>query len=229
MASYSNFDKSDGAVAPPTGVVAGTPVAGTVVAGPVVAGPPAMAYAVPMVARPIAGPAYPDAGVPQPISNRVFSGEAYAPAPIVRGEWTSKWYDCFNHLDSCVMAFCLTFWAWPKAFAAGGVGTFKSMFITSLILVFFWFVGQAFFPIMIIVAIVYIALATRYRSKLRAKFEIPGNMCSDCMLHTFCNPCAVAQEMKHTLYPELDSSGKVRAIAAPAAPAPAVAYPGYAV
>lgn len=42
-----------------------------------------------------------------------------------------------------------------------------------------------------------IALGTAYRGKIRARFGIDGSTCGDCLLHTFCNCCAVAQEARH--------------------------------
>jgi len=36
-----------------------------------------------------------------------------------------------------------------------------------------------------------------YRMKIRAKYQIPGNGCEDCLCHWFCTCCAIAQEGRH--------------------------------
>ncbi|XXG81539.1 hypothetical protein AAC387_Pa09g2147 [Persea americana] len=41
-----------------------------------------------------------------------------------------------------------------------------------------------------------------YRTKLRAQFNLQGNQCTDCLIHCFCETCALCQE-----YRELTSRG----------------------
>ena len=38
------------------------------------------------------------------------------------------------------------------------------------------------------------------RTRLRQKYNLPGDTCSDCVLHTFAAPCAIAQESSELLY-----------------------------
>jgi len=42
-----------------------------------------------------------------------------------------------------------------------------------------------------------IVVGTHYRIRLRFKYQIPGNNCEDCLCHTFCKCCAIAQEGRH--------------------------------
>jgi len=42
-----------------------------------------------------------------------------------------------------------------------------------------------------------IVVGTHYRIRLRHKYNIPGNNCEDCLCHTFCKCCAIAQEGRH--------------------------------
>ncbi|KAK8583004.1 hypothetical protein V6N13_069769 [Hibiscus sabdariffa] len=41
-----------------------------------------------------------------------------------------------------------------------------------------------------------------YRSRLRKQYNLEGNRCGDCLLHYFCEPCALTQE-----YRELQNRG----------------------
>ena len=44
---------------------------------------------------------------------------------------------------------------------------------------------------------VQIGLGVWYRRAIRDRYDIPGSCCEDCLLHTFCRCCAVAQEARH--------------------------------
>lgn len=45
--------------------------------------------------------------------------------------------------------------------------------------------------------LIVIIVGTKYRGQLRARFGIPGSVFEDCLSHTFCRCCAVAQEARH--------------------------------
>lgn len=45
--------------------------------------------------------------------------------------------------------------------------------------------------------IIVVWVGTIYRGKLRDRYQIPGSGCEDCLMHTFCRCCAIAQEARH--------------------------------
>eukprot|EP00803_Ostreobium_quekettii_P006222 evm.model.scf_1302.4 EVM.evm.TU.scf_1302.4 scf_1302:14320-16061(+) len=59
-----------------------------------------------------------------------------------------------------------------------------------------WVTVQAASTITIVAGIALIVLGTMNRQDLRRKFGLEGHPCTDCLLWTFCQPCALSQETR---------------------------------
>ncbi|MCO5587802.1 hypothetical protein L7F22_041754 [Adiantum nelumboides] len=58
--------------------------------------------------------------------------------------------------------------------------------------------------------------STQYRTKLRLKFGLPPSPCNDCVVHFFCEPCALCQESRELkargIDPALECSAEVKVL-----------------
>jgi len=127
--------------------------------------------------------------------------------PHLRGRWFDELFDCFRSCLPCVLAtFCPCF-------------LFASNVSRANLLSCVWALGLYFAPVLLIILfgvvfyltgvyavvaipylVVYIYIASLlgyYRSKLRAKYEIEGICLGDCIIHFFCQCCALSQETRH--------------------------------
>ncbi|TXG49795.1 hypothetical protein EZV62_025670 [Acer yangbiense] len=107
-----------------------------------------------------------------------------------QGAWSSGLCDCFSDCSGC----CLTFWCpcitfgriseiVDKGSSSCGVNGTLYFIIQSL-------TGYACF------------YSSSYRTKMRGQFNLEGSRCGDCLVHCFCEGCALCQE-----YRELKSRG----------------------
>jgi Cys-rich protein (TIGR01571 family) len=123
-----------------------------------------------------------------------------------RGAFSDGLFDCFDAMSICFMSLCclpirwaqtverLRFMSFTKALVFYGfpwlvmIGMQTAYNLT----LHWWFIIP-----LVVCNLIQIALGTIYRTKIRERYQIPGSECEDCVLHTFCTCCAVAQEARH--------------------------------
>jgi len=143
----------------------------------------------------------------QPVSF-VGGGDPQEGAPRLIGGWSDGICDWFSDFWSC----CLSLWCpcirWGQTLNRAGLWTFASacLIYGMFRLMSMCFNGNALpyyldIPELAWLSLIGIAgsitLGVMYRARLRRKYSIPGGTMEDCLLHTFCNVCALAQEARH--------------------------------
>ncbi|XP_061994510.1 protein PLANT CADMIUM RESISTANCE 2-like isoform X2 [Rosa rugosa] len=147
----------------------------------------------------------PAVGVPVSSSNPYFSHPAHhhdnfnshmpaAPPyhlhPTAPEPWKSGIFDCFSDPQSCCITLCcpcITFGQIAEIVDKGSTSCGVSGAIYAVI------------AYMTGCACIYSCF---YRSKLRHQYSLDESPCGDCLVHCFCEPCALCQE-----YRELQSRG----------------------
>jgi len=125
---------------------------------------------------------------------------------VAPGSFSDSLWSCFDSWPIC----CLSFWISPLRWASSME---RLNFMTHINAIMFygipWLLGYIFeliydvsggWPwILLCIAfnIVQIYLGMTYREKIRNTYQIPGEKWEDCLLHTFCRCCAIAQEARH--------------------------------
>ncbi|XP_027098060.1 protein PLANT CADMIUM RESISTANCE 2 [Coffea arabica] len=108
------------------------------------------------------------------------STEAIAPANIP-GTWSTGLYDCSSDVPNC----CLTLWC--PCVTLGRIAGIVDKGSTS---------REACGALYAVLNVLGCAcLHSRlYRSRLRKQYNLPATPCGDCLVHFFCEPCALCQE-----------------------------------
>ncbi|KAH9311099.1 hypothetical protein KI387_026134, partial [Taxus chinensis] len=105
--------------------------------------------------------------------------------------WSSGLRDCAQDFSNCCLTCwcpCITFGQIAEIVDEGSPPCAVSGGIYAVLL---YFTGCAGY------------YSCFYRTKMRAKFNMPESRCGDCLLHCFCDPCAMCQEyreLKHKGY-----------------------------
>ncbi|KAG4391707.1 hypothetical protein GLYMA_05G236233v4 [Glycine max] len=152
-------------------------------------------------------PSAPATGFPVSYSTSTTEAEVYSysygpvvvpvppphPKPIV--EWSTGLCDCFSDWGNSCMTFwcpCVTFGRVAEIVDRGSPSCVTSGAIYSVISAIFfvigvrWWCGWGW-------GWVYSCF---YRSYMRQQYDLRGNACTDCLIHFFCEPCALCQEYR---------------------------------
>jgi Cys-rich protein (TIGR01571 family) len=142
---------------------------------------------------------------------------------IPYGVWSDGVCDCLSHCESCLVTYFLMPFRWAKTVERSRLNTFAMAMalygLPWLLMIIFFFVNWSTvsvdttynhrdttedvnyfgWAIWLCFAANFfmIWLGVVYRQKLRTMYHIPGSGMEDCLLHTFCRFCAVAQEARH--------------------------------
>jgi len=168
--------------------------------GPPMGAPIATAY--------VAVPTQPYVVQGQPFYAQQQQGEM-PQGPRLVGSWSDGICDCFSDWESC----CLACWCpcirWGLTLQRAGLWTFALATAIYFILrvginLFYWpdvmyAMGPPGIPISLatVMFIALVCISMYYRQKIREKHSIHGSVVEDCLCHTFCSCCAVAQEARH--------------------------------
>ncbi|KAL3830754.1 hypothetical protein ACJIZ3_019556 [Penstemon smallii] len=98
------------------------------------------------------------------------------------GQWSTGLCDCFDDVPNCCMTCwcpCITFGRVAEIVDRGSTSCGASGALYTLIA---WVTGCA---------CIYSCL---YREKMRKQYMLQGDTCNDCLLHFFCESCALCQE-----------------------------------
>ncbi|KAK8490869.1 hypothetical protein V6N13_090531 [Hibiscus sabdariffa] len=110
--------------------------------------------------------------------------------PQDKAPWSVGFFDFLFDLETCCTAFwgpCVTFGQIAEIVDKGQTSCEASAALYTLALVVLRCPGL---------------YTCFYRSKLRKQYNLEGSIFSDCLLHFFCEPCALTQE-----YRELENHG----------------------
>jgi len=112
--------------------------------------------------------------------------------------------DCFNSFTICMTSWCIPPYRFALTHSRALLGDFNNLLMLygiPWVLFLLFYILASVSPFFLIAAfacnIFIIAVAMSYRTKLRTKYNIRGDQCEDCMVHTFCQCCGVAQEARH--------------------------------
>jgi len=164
--------------------------------------------AVVVVAQPMqAGgqPAYP-VTMPMPGPPGMAGAIPYGqPGHINRnGSFYDGLCDCFNSFSICMLSWCIPPYRFALTHSRAVLGDFNNLLMLYgipwvLFIIFYILISVSpwFFLAAISCNFFIIALAMNYRLKLRTKYNIRGDQCEDCMVHSFCSCCGIAQEGRH--------------------------------
>ncbi|XP_062110166.1 protein PLANT CADMIUM RESISTANCE 2-like [Humulus lupulus] len=104
--------------------------------------------------------------------------------------WSTGLFDCFSDCKSC----CLTFWCPCVTF--GRVAEIVDKGTTSC------GTSGALYALAMFLTGWACLCSCCYRSKMREHYGLKGNSCKDCLIHSFCEGCALCQ-----MYRELENRG----------------------
>ncbi|XVE85446.1 hypothetical protein DITRI_Ditri17bG0091800 [Diplodiscus trichospermus] len=105
-------------------------------------------------------------------------------------DWSVGFCDCFSDIKTC----CLAWWCPCVAF--GRIAQIADNGSTSC------GTSGALYTLIVLLTGRGCWLSCFYRTKMRKQYMLKGGGCGDCMLHTFCETCALTQE-----YRELENRG----------------------
>ncbi|EXB62022.1 hypothetical protein L484_002694 [Morus notabilis] len=160
--------------------------------------PPPPAFAPQTFAPPAAD--YPTTGIPMSSSNQYYS-DSYGsqlpphPGPLplrprVPVPWSTGLFDCFSDVKNC----CVTFWCPCVTF--GQIAEIVDKGSTSC------GASGALYTLIACVTGFACCYSCFYRSKMRQQHALQESPCGDCLVHCFCESCALCQE-----YRELQNKG----------------------
>jgi Cys-rich protein (TIGR01571 family) len=159
------------------------------------AGPPQQYAAAPYGGQPVA--------YIVPVAGGATMGQ---PGHLQRGVWSDGICDCFDSWSICLLAWCIIPIRWAQTMERVQFMTFMNALIVyglPWLIFYICYIVEAATAIVylsipaVICTIIQIVLGIQYRAKLREQYQIQGSGCEDCLLHTFCRCCAVAQEARH--------------------------------
>jgi Cys-rich protein (TIGR01571 family) len=123
------------------------------------------------------------------------------------GSWSDGICDCFSDCESCLLSCCCPCIRWGLTLKRAGLWSFGAAALVYFILrlgtnfvspEMRYLVGTDWIVILGVVSFIcLIAISVKYRVAIREKHRIQGNVFEDCLCHTFCACCAVAQEARH--------------------------------
>ncbi|KDO19095.1 hypothetical protein SPRG_15574 [Saprolegnia parasitica CBS 223.65] len=126
---------------------------------------------------------------------------------LVVGRWKADICACFSDMiPNCCMAYWCPCISLAQTLHRVGLFTYTSTLLVFAVLYTAQYLAQllaivfgplAFFLSWIIYAFVVAALMY-VRTRVRAMFAIPGNVCEDCLCAWFCSCCTIAQLATHT-------------------------------
>ncbi|KAJ1437897.1 PLAC8 motif-containing protein [Sesbania bispinosa] len=121
-------------------------------------------------------------------SSTVYNQPPLQPKPLV--DWHTGLCDCFSDCKNC----CITWWCPCVTF--GQVAEIVDKGSTSC------GASGALYTLICCVIGCGCLYSCFYRCKMRQQYGLKGNDCCDCLIHCFCEPCALCQE-----YRELEKQG----------------------
>ncbi|KAH7839917.1 hypothetical protein Vadar_010327 [Vaccinium darrowii] len=110
--------------------------------------------------------------------------------------WSTGLCDCFDDVPSCFMTWCcpcITFGRIAEAVDKGQTSCVAS---------------GAIYVLLQLVTGLQCIYSCCYRSKLRQQYSLHESPCADCLVHCFCEPCALCQEYRELKNRGVDMSGK---------------------
>ncbi|OWZ21757.1 PLAC8 motif-containing proteins Hypothetical protein [Phytophthora megakarya] len=134
--------------------------------------------------------------------------EVVAGDGIPTGAWAAGLFDCFDNLmPNCFMVTFCPCVALAQLSTRLGVASYKVMlslllFVTAVELTTFTLIwataaNGTFVIITLIVQMLLFVYIWQLRSKMRMRFQLPGNAATDCLSSWFCSCCTVAQLRTH--------------------------------
>ncbi|PIN13500.1 hypothetical protein CDL12_13885 [Handroanthus impetiginosus] len=129
----------------------------------------------------------PATGIPVSSSTQYYSDEPEPRAPIPakpRVPWSTGLFDCFSDVRNC----CIT--CWCPCITFGQIAEIVDKGSSSLYTLIACVMGCP------------CCYSSFYRSKLRQQYLLHESPCGDCVVHCFCDSCALCQE-----YRELKNRG----------------------
>jgi Cys-rich protein (TIGR01571 family) len=123
-------------------------------------------------------------------------------------EWSSKLWDCCYGQDAtktCILSMCLPAVQYGFNVERLKIGT--TAFAGDCFAAGSAYEGLYIMSLFVQVPLVWV-LHVQTRGAIRAKYGIPEDHCTDCMVTTFCSPCALCQEHYQLTNPELDHLDK---------------------
>jgi len=128
------------------------------------------------------------------------------PGHLQPGAWSDGLFDCFESMSIVLLSCCVTPYRWAQTAQRAGLYEFARAlalygvpWLIFVVLQLVWDATKAWYLIFPSLACwaVQVYLGSKARLRIRQHYGIPGTDADDCMLHTFCRPCAVAQEARH--------------------------------
>ncbi|XP_023767232.1 protein PLANT CADMIUM RESISTANCE 2 [Lactuca sativa] len=107
---------------------------------------------------------------------------------ITPGQWSTGLCDCGKDVPNC----CLT--CWCPCISFGRIAEVVDKGTTSC------GVSGALYSILCLFTGCECVYSFMYRSKLRQQYMLPEQPCNDCLLHCFCECCALCQEYRELKY-----------------------------
>ncbi|KAI7993387.1 Protein PLANT CADMIUM RESISTANCE 3 [Camellia lanceoleosa] len=110
--------------------------------------------------------------------------------PTTNGAWSTDIFDCFDDIPNCCITCCC------PCITFGQIAEIADKGSTPCAASGFMYVLRA---VLIGIPCIY---SSSYRSKIRQQYMLQETLCDDCLVHCFCEPCALCQE-----YRELKNRG----------------------
>ncbi|XP_073300731.1 protein PLANT CADMIUM RESISTANCE 2-like isoform X1 [Primulina huaijiensis] len=125
-----------------------------------------------------------------PISSFYSETDSQPRPPKPQVPWSTGLFDCFSDVENC----CVT--CWCPCITFGRIAEIVDQGSSSC--------GQsgALYTVIACVTGCPCFYSCFYRSKLRQNYSLHGSLCGNCLVHCFCENCALCQE-----YRELKSRG----------------------
>jgi Cys-rich protein (TIGR01571 family) len=123
----------------------------------------------------------------------------------VHPDWSTTLCDCIKDEESCWWSSwcgCLVSGRNAQSFEVGNASTqsWGVLIFALTVVVLFFIIPLLALPILFAGLIYYAYFKAEIRGRIRQKYQIPGTLCSDCLLHAFCPCCAVAQEARESIH-----------------------------
>lgn len=143
--------------------------------------------------------------VAMPVYMDQMNRQTGVPGHIMRGMWSDSLFDCFDSMGICLLSTFIPCWRWALTLERSKLMKFTTalllMGLPWLVIwicqIVDWSIHQEYVLLGVLFCeILVLMLGTVYRGKIREQYQIPGNACEDCLMHSFCNCCAVSQEAR---------------------------------